>query len=68
MCVVIMPGRLARGVNHIPAAGEVTGFRLTQFGTAASEIDAVYPNRVKLLIDVSDIYPAKCTQRHRRQR
>jgi hypothetical protein len=55
-------------VNHLPAAGEVTDFRLKQFGTAASETDAVYPNRVKLRIDVSDIYPEKCTQRYRRQR
>ena len=34
MLAVIMPGCLARGLNHIPTAGEMTGFRLTQFGTA----------------------------------
>jgi hypothetical protein len=46
MCAVIMPGRPARGVNHIAAAGEMTGFRLTQFGTAGHPKQARFiPNR-----------------------
>lgn len=54
MRVGIMPGRLARGVNHILAAGEVTGFRLTQFGTAG------HPKRRRFIPQPGEICVSTC--------
>ena len=54
MCAVIIPGRLARGVNHILAAGEMAGFRLTQFGTAG------HPKRRRFIPQPGEICVSTC--------